>query len=405
MPLYKGVILIGGPSRGTRFRPLSLEHPKPLFPVAGYPLLHHHLAALSRVQHLSTVYLIGFFEDAVLADALKSFHRAFPKLTIRYLREYQSLGTAGGLYHFRDEILRQEPDRIFVLHADVCCSLPLEEMMRFHKSHDGWCTILGKRVPREAAHNFGCLVSDPSTKEVLHYVEKPQTFISEMVNCGAYVFDTALFAEIKQALDTTLEDDDLPRQDERVRLEQDILRTFAGNKRMYVYETRDFWRPIKTAGSAVPVNAMYLQHFAKTQLKELAQNKPGMPEIVGNVYIHPTAIVDASSKIGPNVSIGANVVIGRGCRVKDAILLDQVSVGDHSCILYAVVGWESIIGNWVRIEGSPAPMFDDLSEGVRLNSSTILGKQVTVSDEVIIHNCVVLPHKELRSDCKNEIIM
>jgi mannose-1-phosphate guanylyltransferase len=70
-----------------------------------------------------------------------------------------------------------------------------------------------------------------------------------------------------------------------------------------------------------------------------------------------------------------------------------------------VVGWESIIGNWVRIEGSPAPMFDDLSEGVRLNSSTILGKQVTVSDEVIIHNCVVLPHKELRSDCKNEIIM
>jgi len=29
---YKGVILVGGPSKGTRFRPLSLDVPKPLFP-------------------------------------------------------------------------------------------------------------------------------------------------------------------------------------------------------------------------------------------------------------------------------------------------------------------------------------------------------------------------------------
>jgi mannose-1-phosphate guanylyltransferase len=29
------VILIGGPSKGTRFRPLSMEIPKPFFPIAG----------------------------------------------------------------------------------------------------------------------------------------------------------------------------------------------------------------------------------------------------------------------------------------------------------------------------------------------------------------------------------
>ena len=33
----KGVILVGGPSRGTRFRPISLYNPKPLFPIAGTP--------------------------------------------------------------------------------------------------------------------------------------------------------------------------------------------------------------------------------------------------------------------------------------------------------------------------------------------------------------------------------
>ena len=34
---------------GTRFRPLSLELPKPLFPIAGYPLIHHHIEAASKV--------------------------------------------------------------------------------------------------------------------------------------------------------------------------------------------------------------------------------------------------------------------------------------------------------------------------------------------------------------------
>lgn len=35
---------------GTRFRPLSLELPKPLFPVAGYPIIHHHIEACSKVR-------------------------------------------------------------------------------------------------------------------------------------------------------------------------------------------------------------------------------------------------------------------------------------------------------------------------------------------------------------------
>jgi mannose-1-phosphate guanylyltransferase len=35
----------------------------------------------------------------------------------------------------------------------------------------------------------------------------------------------------------------------------------------------------------------------------------------------------------------------------------------------------------------------------------ILGKEVVVKDEIIIRNCVVLPHKELKQSCENEIVM
>ena len=50
MVFLKAVILIGGPQKGTRFRPLSLGIPKPLFPISGIPLVQHHIEALARVK-------------------------------------------------------------------------------------------------------------------------------------------------------------------------------------------------------------------------------------------------------------------------------------------------------------------------------------------------------------------
>ncbi|RIB09955.1 nucleotide-diphospho-sugar transferase [Gigaspora rosea] len=61
--IYKAVILLGGPSHGTRFRPLSLNIPKPLFPIARHPIIWYHLDALSKVEGLKEVLLIGFYED------------------------------------------------------------------------------------------------------------------------------------------------------------------------------------------------------------------------------------------------------------------------------------------------------------------------------------------------------
>ena len=52
----------------------------------------------------------------------------------RYLQEYTALGTAGGMYHFRDQILSGNPEFFFVMNCDVCGDFPLEEMLEFHRS-------------------------------------------------------------------------------------------------------------------------------------------------------------------------------------------------------------------------------------------------------------------------------
>ncbi|KAG9243534.1 GDP-mannose pyrophosphorylase [Calycina marina] len=422
----KAVILVGGPSRGTRFRPLSLDLPKPLFEVAGHPIVWHCLTAIAKVPHIQEVCMIGYYDETVFRDFIKDSSKEFPQIKIVYLREYQALGTAGGLYHFRDAILKGRPERFFVLNADVCCSFPLNDMLKQFEQKDAEAVILGTRVSEDAASNFGCIVSDPHSKRVLHYVEKPESHISNLINCGVYLFSTdSIFPSIRSAIKKRTErprlvsypssehlessyfqDDEETDKNEVLRLEQDILSDMADSKQFFVHETKDFWRQIKTAGSAVPANALYLQKAWQTGSKELAK---ASQNILPPVFIHPTAQVDPTAKLGPNVSIGPRAVIGAGVRIKESIVLEDSEVKHDACILYSIIGWNSRVGAWARVEGTPTPVNSHttsiVKNGVKVQSITILGKECGVGDEVRVQNCVCLPYKELKRDVANEVIM
>ena len=68
-----------------------------------------------------------------MADFVNDMNRQCPNLNVRYLQEFAPLGTAGGLYHFRDQIRSGDPDAFFVLNGDVCAEFPLKEMLKFHQ--------------------------------------------------------------------------------------------------------------------------------------------------------------------------------------------------------------------------------------------------------------------------------
>ncbi|KAJ3292961.1 hypothetical protein HK104_004886 [Borealophlyctis nickersoniae] len=429
MSHLKGVILVGGPSVGTRFRPLSMDIPKPLFPIAGVPMVHHHVSALAKLQGMREILVLGFFEQGVLDRFLTEVQIEFSGINIRYLREYQALGTGGGLYHFRDEILRGNPDHVFVVNADIASSFPLEQMLSFHVQKKAMSTLLSIRVDRAQVHKYGCVVINQDTNEVLHFVEKPETFISDLISCGVYLFNKEIFDVMKEAIAQRHakaieagEEQELsrtPASSEKVALEQDVLSLLTADKKLYAYvchPTKDFWMQIKTGSSAIPANRMYLQHFKSHAPRRLSTApKRSMDdstvehtaEVIQPAYIHPTAIIHPTAKLGPNVSIGPRVLIGRGVRVRDSILLDSVEVGHDSCIVNSIVGWDSKIGCWSRVEGAPGESshHNATMKGHKIPSATILGKNVTVADETAVRNCIVLPHKEIKSSQHNEIVM
>lgn len=74
-------------------------------------MIQHHVKALSLVAGMREILLIGNFDSSVF-DAFILESARHTRIPVKYLREYQSLGTAGCLFHFRDEILRGSPDKI-----------------------------------------------------------------------------------------------------------------------------------------------------------------------------------------------------------------------------------------------------------------------------------------------------
>ena len=121
--MLKAVILIGSPQKGliwfdigfhcnsfydrlgTRFRPLSLEIPKPLFPIAGFPILHHLIESCAQVieflvenqfeicSSFSYANFVKFFWSAVInrtilchvSSPTPNKHFRFPFGTISFL--------------------------------------------------------------------------------------------------------------------------------------------------------------------------------------------------------------------------------------------------------------------------------------------------------------------------------
>jgi len=80
-------------------------------------------------------------------------------------------------------------------------------------------------------------------------------------------------------------------------------------------------------------------------------------------YIHPTAVVSKESKLGNNVNIAANVVIGAG-----------VSIGENS-----VIGAGTVIGENVAI-GSEALLYAN----VTIYSDTVIGKNAVIHSGAVI---------------------
>ena len=94
------------------------------------------------------------------------------------------------------------------------------------------------------------------------------------------------------------------------------------------------------------------------------------------MIIHPSAKVDETAVLGPNVVIGADCVIGKGVRIYNSAIFSGTTVHGYSLIEGSIIGWKNTIGSWVRITGL-----------------TCTAEDVQIKDESFLDGVKILPHK------------
>lgn len=143
-----------------------------------------------QLPELSEILLLGFYPAEEFTHFIEEAHFKYG-VPIEYLEERESSDTAGGLLQFQERILRsvdsKKTEAVLVLNADICGDLPVREVFQeLREKLQAEALILSTEATREQASNFGCLVVEPAGGQVLHYVEKPSTFVSLRISCGLY---------------------------------------------------------------------------------------------------------------------------------------------------------------------------------------------------------------------------
>lgn len=431
----KAVILVGGETTGTRFRPLTMDFDKCLFPVAGQPLLSHIITKLKSDlgNDLDEIFLISFFKDPVKFETyIKEAKSLFPGVKLSLLTEPTPMGTGGGIFYFKDKILGLKPDSsILLIHGDVVCDYPFKELVSFQSENDADVTILGIDPPvllkdrafhgldkEQVLRRYGTLFSNKQSHKVVHYVEKPKSdsfakFVDTdyltSINGGVYAFKPTIFDLLEEAKAKKLSSEPFPSYDvddqedpyypNILSFELDIFKTLPGKEELTFlnFPYTQSWYQLTNPVFALAANAFLLKKDAQ----------PSTSPLTSPVKILSDLKLDGS-KIGPDVSIGKNVKIGSGVRLRNCIICDGVEIGDHSVIVNAIISRNVVIGKWCRIEGTlNNPVLEASLEhsSKLLSNMVILCKDTTVGNQVFVYNSVVLPHKELRGDVKYEIVM
>ncbi|MBW5468697.1 CBS domain-containing protein [Brevibacillus formosus] len=166
------VLMAGG--LGTRLYPLTYDCPKPLLKVGNKPLLETILQSF-----IDQGFHKFFISVKYKAEMIQEYfgNGSGWGVTIQYLQEKDSLGTAGAL-----SLLPEKPSEpFFVMNGDLLTKVNFEQLLDFHKTYQAKATM----CVREYDHQIPYGVVKVDKQRLLSLEEKPtQRFF---VNAGIYV--------------------------------------------------------------------------------------------------------------------------------------------------------------------------------------------------------------------------
>lgn len=329
---------------GKRLQPFTYSKPKAFLKLAGKRLIDHILIRLKRTFPKDTklCFIVGYKKRQISEYLTTNYSDYFQ---LKFIVQ-KPLGYSAETPYFSglgDAILLAKDfvnnDDCFIFLSD---RLPIEDyssiLLTFHQhKSDGVINI--KKV--ENPQFYGVTVLN-NQGEIIKIIEKPQEYISNFAVSGAYLFDSSVMPRLFELLeDQSKEKLENGKEHQLTPIIQKLIDEkvkIKGNEMKN--EILDFGRP----ESLIEGNRYLLSEL---KLKDpLYENLVQSGNIIDSKIIPPVYIGQESkisdSVIGPNVSIGDNVVLEK-CIISESV------IGDGA-YLKKIISSESIIGDYSTLE-------------------------------------------------------
>jgi mannose-1-phosphate guanylyltransferase len=299
-----------GAGLGTRLRPITYELPKPMVPILGEPVMGHILRLLAAHGFEQVIANLHYFPD-LMRDRFGDGSGYGVELT--YSFEEELLGTAGGVRNVRDFLA---DETFLIISGDALTDIDLGALWRRHAAAGGIGTLSLKRV--DDPTQLGVVIVDDDGR-IQGFQEKPAPGeeLSNLGNCGIYVFEPAIFDYFPDRPFVDWAQDVFP-----VLLDQGVP--------IYGHEIDDYWNDVGSLHEFRQGNFDALTGIVRVDLPG-REVEDGLrvgdgAQLDAQELIEPPVFIGDGCRCGPEVRLTGPVVIGNDCKIGAGASLRDVVV-------------------------------------------------------------------------------
>jgi len=316
-------IVVPMAGRGSRLRPHTLTVPKPLVPVGGKPIVHRLVQDIAKTcsEKIEEIaFVIGDFGQEVEEELIKVAENLGAKGKIYY--QDKALGTAHAVLCAAESL----SGPVVVAFADTL----FKADFTMDQEADGILWV--KQIDDPSA--FGVVQLDDNGV-IVDFVEKPQTFVSDLAMIGIYYFKEA--EKLKTELQYLIDNNIIKGGEYQL---PDALRRLTESGAQFKPGTVTEWLDCGNKKVTVHTNQRVLEFDKNENLvsQDLVSNNS---VVIPPCYIGENVVLE-NAVVGPHVSLGngttvknsiiSNSIIQKNVTIKNAVLQDSM-IGNNAAVL------------------------------------------------------------------------
>ncbi len=320
--MTEAVLLVGG--QGTRLRPLTVNTPKPMLPVAGVPFTVHQITR-ARDAGVRRIVLATSYRAEVFAEFIED---ADLGIEVVIATEEEPLGTGGAIRHALAHLESGPDDPVLIFNGDVLSGLDISGLVEAHVRSGSDVTLYLTPVDDPRAYGLVPIDADGRVQAFLEKPSTPEEIITDLINAGCYVFKRSVIEQIPTGRVVSVERETFPG-----------LLASGAHVRGVVDE--GYWLDLGTPLAFVQGSKDLVLGHAPSP----AVIQTGDSLILSGSHIADSACVEGGS------SIGRDVVIEAAANIDGSVVFDRAVIEQGAQVVGSIIGVGARIGAGCELHG------------------------------------------------------